>query len=228
MDVISGDLPIQAIIRWDVENWSRTLDFWHSKTKLDLRFCHALDIGTGNGGLSLFLALKGASVVCSDVNGPSDQAKALHEQYGVSERITYATADARSIPFADGSLDLVVFKSVMGGLSTYPNQKRMVEEIYRVLRFGGEFWFAENLVATLVHRIGRKWVLRRKCWRYVTISEIDELCRSFGKVYLKPYGFLAAFGRTNSQRKVLGKIDRITNRCIPSGWRYIAFVVAQK
>ena len=228
MDVISGDLPIEVIIQWDVENWSHTLDFWHSKTKLDLRFSRALDLGTGNGGLSLFLALKGATVVCSDVNGPCEQAKVLHDQYGVSERITYATVDTRFIPFADGSFDLVAFKSVMGGLSTYPNQKRMVEEIYRVLRPSGELWFAENLVSTLVHQTGRKWFLPRKYWRYVTISEINELCRSFRTVYLKPYGFLAAFGRTNSQRRILGKIDRIINRCIPSGWKYIAFVVAQK
>ena len=130
--------------------------FWLANTSLDLSKYLALDLGSRNGGLSLFLALRGSQVVCSDLNGPSDNVKKLHQKHSVSSLVSYAAVNVTSIPYPDLYFDVVVFKSVLGALQTYPNQTKMMQEIYRVLRPGGELWFAENLVASPLHMLARK------------------------------------------------------------------------
>ena len=57
----------EEVIEWDVKNWSRAIEFWEKDIPENLEGMKVLDIGGRNGGLSLFWALKGADVVCSDV-----------------------------------------------------------------------------------------------------------------------------------------------------------------
>ena len=76
---------MKDIVEWDVVNWSRAISFWekdiHDK---DLTGKKVLDIGGRNGGISLFFALKGCNVICSDINKDGFQkARALHEKYNV-------------------------------------------------------------------------------------------------------------------------------------------------
>lgn len=214
------------ILDWDVENWSKTLSFWMEKTKLDLSKCYALDIGALNGGISLFLALNGANVVCSDVHGPSEKAKTLHEEYDVASRISYASVDAIAMPFPDNSFDLVTFKSVMGSNIYFPREKIM-REIYRVLRPHGELWFAENLRGSPLHAMARK--LRGKTtWYYLTANKIVALCEPFSVKNFRFYGCLAVFGRYYVLQTILGKIDCFFDAVIPSRWKYILFGVLKK
>jgi ubiquinone/menaquinone biosynthesis C-methylase UbiE len=229
MKDISSTLPWQEIIEWDIENWSYAPKFWLANTSLDLPKRLALDLGSRGGGLSLFLALNGLQVVCSDLNEPGDNAKKLHQKHNVSSLVSYAAVNATSIPYPDLYFDVVVFKSVLGALQTYLNQTKMMQEIYRVLKPGGELWFAENLVASPLHMLTRKLFIGwSKRWRYLTKKEIIELCRPFRQLNCVFYGFLAAFGRNEPQRKLLGKIDKALDRVIPSNWKYIIFGLAQK
>jgi ubiquinone/menaquinone biosynthesis C-methylase UbiE len=135
--------------------------------------------------------------------------------------------DAIAIPFPDNSFDIVTFKSVLGALGTYKNQEKMINEIYRVLKPGGELWFAENLKASILHRAARR-IYRGNAWRYPSLKEIVSLCKPFASKSLKPYGFSAVFGRIESLQTLLGKIDRILDGIIPSRWKYIVFGVARK
>ena len=229
MTNFATDLPWSDIVEWDIKNWSCAPEFWLANTQLNLSQCYALDLGSRNGGTSLFLALKGMTVVCSDLNEPSDKAKSLHKKYDVALRVSYAAINTMSIPYPDNRFDVVVFKSVLGALKTYPNQAKMIQEIYRVLKPAGELWFAENLVASPLHTLARKLFIQwGNRWRYITPKEIIELCRPFKQFNSVSYGFLAAFGRTESQRKVLGRIDKTLNGLIPSSWKYIIFGVARK
>ncbi len=215
---------LEEAFEWDIENWSRASSFWDSNSSLNFPSCRALELGANQGGLSLLLALKGAAVVCSDLNGPEQKARDLHEKYKVSENISYHNVNALEIPFPDSSFDLVAYKSVLGAMRTYDNQKKMASEIFRVLKPSGELWFAENLVGSPIHMTARKlfvtWGTR---WRYVTIKELNELFEPFGRLKIKPYGFGAAFGRREWQRNLLGKLDSLFNFCLPDSWKYIAF-----
>jgi SAM-dependent methyltransferase len=227
------DLSTRAeIVEWDVENWSVALDYWQRHSALTLSTCTALEIGSRHGGLSLWLALSGATVVCSDLNGPSDAAVRKHDRYGVSKSIRYERVDALNLPYAD-AFDLLVFKSVLGGIGhngERERQRQAVQEMYKALKPGGELWFAENLVGSPVHSVLRDlfidWAPR---WRYISMGELADFLDPFASVTCRTFGVLGAFGRSERQRTILGRIDKlILNALVPAGWRYIAVGVARK
>src|SRR5215813_3875062 len=92
------DAPtVRDILSWDVVNWSICLKVWDQHVTGTSR--DALEIGTGPGGLSLWLASKGHTVVCSDKVVPGAPVSTLHKQYGVSNRVIYEAIDATAIPY---------------------------------------------------------------------------------------------------------------------------------
>lgn len=225
----SINIPLEAVLGWDIKNWSKTLAFWQKYTNLDLANCRVLEIGAMKGGLSLYLATMGAVVVCSDFVMLGDEVKIFHKQHDVDHRIIYSVLDVVAIPFFNDSFDCVVFKSVLGALRTKQKQEMMLREIYRILKPGGELWFAENLAASPLHRFFRNFFVPwGRYWRYVYSKEISQFCQRFSSIYLENYGFLGAFGRSEKQRSFLGFIDACINRWVPSQWKYIVFGLARK
>jgi len=113
-----------------------------------------LDLGARNGGTSLFFALKGLNCVCSDLKGPTEQAKILHKKYNVCELIRYECVDCASIDYPDNTFDIVAFKSVMGSVGAnknFDNINKAFDEIYRVLKSDGILLFCENLRGGFLH-----------------------------------------------------------------------------
>jgi ubiquinone/menaquinone biosynthesis C-methylase UbiE len=227
--VTTNKLPLSVIIDWDVKNWSLVLNFWNRYSELTLPGCRALEIGSHKGGLSVYLANLGLRVVCSDIIPPSNHYRSIHQQMKPENYIKYAAVDACAIPFHDSCFDIVIFKSVLGGLKTYVKQTTMMGEIYRVLKMGGELWFAENLISSRLHQsIRRVFVPWGNTWRYLSMHEVEELCRPFRSTYLKQYGFFGALGRLEWQRSILGSFDSIADVLIPNKWKYIVFGLARK
>lgn len=227
------DTEISDIMEWDIRSWSPSLDFWSKESSLDMSGINGLEVGSRNGGLSLWLAKKGCRVVCSDVDGPTEKARELHTKYGLTHLIEYSNIDATSIPYDDNYFDVVVFKSVLGSIGCNDNkdaQIRAVDEIYRVLKPGGELFFAENLSASPIHRILReRFVKWGRTWRYVSVDEVSEFLKKFSSVKYFTTGFLAALGRSESQRYFLSALDKyLTNRVVPSKWKYIMIGIAKK
>ncbi|HEX8160362.1 MAG TPA: methyltransferase domain-containing protein [Pyrinomonadaceae bacterium] len=226
-----ADANLADFVEWDLSNWSPALDFWLQSTSLDLSGSVALELGAGLGGLSLWLALRGARVVCSDLKGATDEARALHRKYNVQHLITYRAVDATSIPYA-GHFDLVLFKSVLGDVGRGGRrelQARAVGEIYKSLRPGGELWFAENLTGSALHRLARRFIRRGSLWRYVSLDEMKELLSPFGRHACRTTGFLGVFGRGGVPRKLLGALDHaLFNHVVPERWRYVVIGTAKK
>lgn len=223
---------IEEIIEWDVANWSRALPFWTEHSALVItKQSRALELGARHGGVSLWLASLGFNVVCSDIGYPAATARALHDAHGLQSRVTYERADATDISI-DGPFDVVCFKSVLGavGKGGIECQRRAIAEMHRVLKPGGEVWFAENLRASPIHRIlRRRFVPWGDSWRYLTISELKEMFGQFRALKMITIGFCAAFGRTENQRRILSVLDKPPlTHLVPPGWRYIAIGVARK
>jgi SAM-dependent methyltransferase len=221
---------LAEIVDWDIGNWSQALGFWEGRSHLR-KDGLALEIGAGGGGLSLWLAHLGFRVICSDQRPPSPAARALHAKYGLASQIEYRTIDATSVPFRD-ELDLVCFKSVLGGVGLddrRDRQQQAVEQMWTALKPGGEAWFAENLVGSVFHRWARtffvKWGRR---WRWVTVDEIQEFFRCFGHLEFKTFGVVAAFGRSEWQRNALARVDRWLTFAVPDSWHYIIVGIARK
>jgi SAM-dependent methyltransferase len=229
---MNKSINVVDVIGWDIKNWSMALDFWEKETSLDLSSALALEIGAGNGGLSLWMASKGAHVICSDLNGPTQAARDLHRRHDLQHLIDYQCVDATNIPYTN-YFDIVLFKSVLGGIGRNDNrdiQCRTIQEIYKSLKPGGELWFAENLVSTAFHQFcRRRFVKWGAYWRWVSIEEIVDFLKQFSHTSYITAGFLGTLGRSEKQRQLLGTLDqKIFNRLVPDHQKYIIIVAAKK
>lgn len=216
------------IIQWDVENWSKCLDFWAKNS--DLRETKKiLALGEREGGISLYFALQGHDVICSDFHPMPETTIKMHHEYGVEKRVSYAEIDMKAINMPDESVDVIVFKSVIGALGNVDDQAKAVAEIYRVLKKDGTFLLAENLAGSSLHSyLRKKFVHWGERWRYIKAEEILRWGDEFTSKKIKVYGVLALFGRSERQRQFLSFFDRFITPVTPKNWRYILFGVFKK
>lgn len=93
-----------------------------------------LEIGCGMGTSSVMFALQGAQIVASDLTKHAVQM--TNNKFQMLDLNGIAVqADAEHLPFRDNTFD-VVFSS--GVLHHTPNTEQAIDEIYRVLKPGGE------------------------------------------------------------------------------------------
>ncbi|MCB1185229.1 class I SAM-dependent methyltransferase, partial [bacterium] len=228
--LVAPDAALLAdVLEWDVVTWSRAVRCWCA-AGLPGPGRTVVDLGSRRGGLSLLFARDGAHVVCSDLDGPSPEARALHERHGVADRVDYRALDATALDLPDRSVDAVCFKSVLGGVGRDDNfvaQRKALAEIRRVLVPGGRLYFAENLTASPLHGFLRRcFIPWGGAWRYVSLAEMAVLLADFEVRTLAATGFWATFGRSNAQRDALARLDRLVAPVVPRAWRYVAYGVA--
>lgn len=230
-------LPLKDIIEWDVENWSKALPFWERFLPRPGPHLKILTLGERNGGLALWLALKGYNVIYSDRVPPKQTAINLHEAYKVSDKVTYLEIDVYNIPFDDNTFDVILCKSMIGGLKlsyhdkktrTLDNQKIACEEIKRVLKPGGIFLGAENMRGSFLHQRLRAIKGKLKEWRYLSCSDVRYIFSNFYTVDLKCYGFLGTKHPSNLINKISGGLNSLLSGLLPPGYLYISFIAARK
>jgi 2-polyprenyl-3-methyl-5-hydroxy-6-metoxy-1,4-benzoquinol methylase len=217
------------IFKWDIYNWSRATNFWESELDLKDKQFYCLDIGAGEGGMSLWLAQKGNKIICSDYGNPEKNAFPIHQKYNVTNFIRYEKIDALSIPY-ENRFDLVVLKSVLGGIGDNEKVKTAIEQIHKSLKPGGYFLFAENLKASTLHMIARKLFIRWvNEWNYLEYNFFPQTLKIFKGYHLQRFGMFGTFGRNEFQRKMLGKLDKnVFEKILPEKWCYIVAGVARK
>lgn len=219
------------ILQWDVDSWNVALEYWESHVNFS-KVTDCLELGGREGGLTLWLALKGKHVVCSDLSEVEKLASGLHEKYSIKEKVSYQSINATNIPY-ENHFDVIVFKSIIGGIgygNNYHKQQLAFQEIYKALKPGGKLLFAENLIASPLHRWFRKKFVKWGAeWRYVTYAEMNKLLENYSDKQIHTTGVLGVFGRTNRQRKFLAWLDKkILNKILPNRWHYIVYGIATK
>lgn len=218
------------IFQWEVRSWSRAYPLWRKHLKAGEGVLQqALALGERDGGLSLMLAHHGYLTICSDLHGPTEQARVLHQRAGVQGRMTYAPIDALAIAQPDNSFDVVAFKSMIGALGSKARQAQAVREMHRVLKPGGVLLFAENLHGSPLHvRLRKRYVAWDHYWRYLDPVADRDLFAPFGTVDDATTGFVANLGRTAGQRDLLARLDGVVLPLVPVRWRTIWYGAAIK
>lgn len=219
------------IVGWDVRTWGPAVDAWERALEsLPSGPLDVLEVGAGPGGPSLWLALKGHRVVTSNLGQTEAQARPLHERYGVADRIEYRDLDLTSGLIAPASFDVVVFKSVLGGLgSADPALPAMaLDAIRTALRPGGVLLWAENLRGNWLHRTARAVAYRIRgvaIWQYLPLRRLRELLEArFTEVDMNVGGVLAVLGTSESARDRLARADQACfDRIVPASWHYMAY-----
>jgi ubiquinone/menaquinone biosynthesis C-methylase UbiE len=101
-----------------------------------------LDIASGKGDSALLAAQeRGCTVTGIDYGEAAviDAARAAHAG-GVGDRVAFQVGDAEALPFDDGSFDAALCEC---SLCTFPDKRRALAEVHRVLRPGGRVAFAD-------------------------------------------------------------------------------------
>jgi ubiquinone/menaquinone biosynthesis C-methylase UbiE len=113
----------------------------------------ALDIGCGNGALTIKLAQEypNAQVTGIDYWGSKweyskNTCERNAEIEGVSERVTFQKASAVSLPFDGGHFDAVVSNFVFHEVSDAKDKRGVIREAVRVVRKGGAFAFQDEFL----------------------------------------------------------------------------------
>ena len=231
---VEDNPSLEDYLQWDIYVWSKALSFWTDVLKSKkINGGSALEIGSRNGGLSLYLAHEfNFNVISTDIDEAPETAKQLHKKYGADKMIKYEIADAADLKYEPNTFDAVIFKSVLGSIGKNNNiqlQKKAVNEMHRVLKPGGILLFAENSKATYLHRIFRK-VFRKwaSYWRYVTFNELSDMLSLFQHKEVKTAGFISAFFPNKNLKKIIFPLDNFLERIISQKSRYVIYGYAVK
>jgi ubiquinone/menaquinone biosynthesis C-methylase UbiE len=204
-------------IGWDVANWGRAIQFWLD-SGVDFKNKSVLELGAGgaNGGLSLLAGSLGASnILCTDYEEPREEAKRIHKELGLCDKVSYKSMSALDIN-CDEKFDIVLFKSMLGGIIREQNLdvgREILKQVDSVLKPGGIVCLAENLQGTKLHMLLRSVLgSARNDWRYFFLDEIRNMLESTGSFTImhdRTFGFLGALGRNENQKRLLGKVDKL-------------------
>jgi len=133
----------------------------------DLAGLRAVDVGCSTGYTAAELSAAGAEVVGLDIDVPGLQ----HAAQRFGEQVEFLCADGTALPFADRSIDLVVFNHIYEHVV---DPDAVLAEITRVLRPDGAayFGFGNRLGVMEPHyRLPfLSWLPRRAADRYVKMS----------------------------------------------------------
>lgn len=225
---------LDEYLGWDIYIWQKALNFWSSILKQKkIEKGLALEIGSKSGGLSLYLSHNfDFNVICSDITELSHTAKDLHKKYGVEDKVSCSVSDAVRLNFNSEMFDAVILKSVLGSIGKNENIKQVhkaVDEIYRVLKPGGIFLFAENAKGTFFHsalrKIFRKWAAY---WKYFSKDEISSLLEKFRSNEIRTAGIISAFFPGNKIKKIILPADNFSEKMLPEKFRYMIYGYAVK
>jgi ubiquinone/menaquinone biosynthesis C-methylase UbiE len=234
------DKLLHDIFDWKAASWNRLFREILLSVEFSPTGKTVLEVGAHKGGLSLFFSLLGCSVICSDVNVESmSRAKQLHSGWG--RCCSYMAMDVRTLPLRSESLDVVIMKSVLGGVYSCDGENAAIESIweaYRVLKKGGLCILLEQLRGDPLSC----WIRSRKFparnWHYFRKEEFDQansanLVKEFEKVKLKCLTFFShILEQKFSPNSILVRaaciVDQMVERFVRDNWKHLIGVVAIK
>ncbi|MBL7683108.1 MAG: class I SAM-dependent methyltransferase [Flavipsychrobacter sp.] len=228
---------LNDIIEWDVNNWSQALKIWQPAIDKLPRTAKVLAIGERNGGLTLWLALQGFTVLCTDRNGVTENAKMLHAKYGVTTNISYANLDIVNDTPSTAQYDLIIMKSVLGGLKEQYNKaesrtrvarQKAINNIYTMLQPGGVLLTADNLQGSYLLKTFRELKGKNRQWYYFNMQELKTLFIHFSRTDVYTFGIIPTRFSKPLLNRLAYALNKILKRFFPQGSSYISVTIASK
>jgi SAM-dependent methyltransferase len=167
--------------------WEVVLDRldWDGKGK-------ALDIGCGNGPLTIALARRhpDGHVIGIDTWGQTwDYSKADCERnaeaVSVAERTDFQKASASALPFEDGFFDATISNFVLHEVSDVKDKRVLVKEALRVIKKGGRFAFQDLFLAKELYGETDDLLETIKGWGIAEVAFVDTSSSDFIPAALK-------------------------------------------
>lgn len=152
----------------------------------------ALDIGCGNGALTVKLAQKflKAKVTGIDYWGAKweyskSTCEANAKAEGVNDRVVFMKANALKLPFEDGYFDAAVSNFCFHEVAEAKDKREVICEALRVLRKGGKFAFQDLFLFKQVYGDIDQLVLDIKSWGVAEVEFVETRNASFIPAVLK-------------------------------------------
>lgn len=109
-----------------------------------------LDVGCGNGSLSVYMAMHGAESFGFDISVAGVQrARHIAEVNDVSDRTAFCIQSASNMAYRSEQFDIVLCSNVLHHIWKYDG---IQDELYRVLADGGSLVFDEGIRSNPVYR----------------------------------------------------------------------------
>lgn len=221
---------LKDIINWDVYTWKEILPYWERQLiNHDKSTTVCIEIGAREGGISLWMALNGFKITCSDNYYDLEDAKKLHAKYKVIENIIYKKVDLLDWK-EEQKYDVIIVKSVFGALQNEIAIKEAVNNIYMNLKKGGILFFAENSKSTFFHqKLRKKFTDWGNIWFYFDEEFTKRLFEKFEVVEIKYNGVFTVFANKIGLSYVFSKFDKyVFNKITPNNVKYMLFGYAKK
>ena len=154
----------------------------------DLRGKRLLDVGAGLGESSVYFALRGAEVTCTDLSpGMVDCAMRLGEKHGV--RIEGIVTSGEELRVPPGSFDLVYIANTIHHVT---DKAALFAEMQRALKPGGRFFSFDPLAYNPVIEIYRRMAtsVRTEDEAPLSFRDVDLAGRYFQNVQHREFWML--------------------------------------
>lgn len=138
-----------------------------------------LDLASGKGSTAKFLAENfGCNVVGLDLSANLIKVFKKGSTGSIFPRIEFTIGDAEAMPYTDSCFDIVVCECAF---NLFQNKRRVLSEIYRVLKGGGRFALTDIVLKkVLPAELKTKLTFALCVAGAETLSRLNELLRSAG------------------------------------------------
>lgn len=173
----------QSYAMWQYERGENTIAFYRERYTTEEMFCGktVLDIGCGAAGKTMYYASQGVEKIVGMDIVPhyKDEAEALAQELGFSDRFEFVVGDAAQADFPDNTFDTIIMNDAMEHVD---RPDLVLAEARRILKPGGRLYvnfppINHPFGAHLSDLIGMPWV--HLFFREDTlIAAYKELCKT--------------------------------------------------
>jgi hypothetical protein len=197
---------IEDCCGWNRKIWADAIEFAIANSLLEMSGKKALEIGAGeHSALAPVFSALGAAVTCSYYGQPRERVadgrlKFVMNKYRL-ENIELAEADINNV---QGVYDIIVLKSVLGGVcrsNDYQKMKDVVDRLMRNLSEGGCILSIDNGFIGAFDRLRQVRGAGKNNWTYIKAAEFasalaghDVSMRGFGLLNFGSAGVVLGIG----------------------------------